>query len=317
MNHLPEMESNAKILLFGEYTVLLNSPALSIPFPVFSGQLRQAGTVPSEEQENSNKELHGLLSFLRKTASSWKSPYSIDLDAFSDDLTRHLWFDSNIPYGYGLGSSGALIAAIYKKYGIHKEAEYYLERELLWELREYLASLESFYHGKSSGLDPLVSFLNKSVLISGGQEISVVETKWDEQSGKGAMFLVDSGAAGETGPLVHNFRQQYAQRNFKEQLDNEFLPLVQEAIHQYLAFDSESLLATVKRISRFQLEHMNKMIPGSIAESWKMGLQEDLFFMKLCGSGGGGMFLGFTADLEAVVKRFPGLDPIIVHRLKF
>ncbi|MEJ2596245.1 MAG: mevalonate kinase [bacterium] len=315
MNNLPELKSNAKILLFGEYTVLLNSRALSIPFPVFSGQLRQAGTIPSKEQENSNKDLKGLLSFLRKKTSSWKEPFRIDLRAFGDDIDNHLWFDSNIPYGYGLGSSGALIAAIFRKYGLHSDANYYLQGGLLPELRDFLAALESYYHGKSSGLDPLVSFLNKPVQVSGSQEIKVVETKWTGKSLQGAIFLIDSGAGGDTGPLVQEFRQQYAQQDYKKRLDQVYLPLVQEAIHHYLDFDSAALLDTVKKISTFQLEHMQKMIPESIAESWKKGLEGDLFSMKLCGSGGGGMYLGFTSDLEAVVKSFPELVPIIVHRL--
>jgi mevalonate kinase len=32
-----------------------------------------------------------------------------------------LFFDSNIPQGYGVGSSGALVAAIFEKYSVIKK----------------------------------------------------------------------------------------------------------------------------------------------------------------------------------------------------
>ena len=37
-----------------------------------------------------------------------------------NDLKENLYFNSNIPQGYGLGSSGALIAAVYEKYAVSK-----------------------------------------------------------------------------------------------------------------------------------------------------------------------------------------------------
>ena len=49
---------SSKILLFGEYTVILNSKALAIPYQLFGGQL----SFPNDDQMNyqRNEELLGF-----------------------------------------------------------------------------------------------------------------------------------------------------------------------------------------------------------------------------------------------------------------
>jgi len=77
-----------------------------------------------------------------------------------------LYFDSSIPQGYGVGSSGALVAAIYDTYAIDKiEATETLTRDKLLRLKEIFSLMESFFHGKSSGLDPLNSYLSIPILM--------------------------------------------------------------------------------------------------------------------------------------------------------
>ena len=43
---------------------------------------------------------------------------------------------------------------------------------------------------------------------------------------------------------------------------------------------------------------MTEMIPDSLKEIWNEGLKLDSFYMKLCGSGGGGFFLVFDFENE-------------------
>ena len=38
------------------------------------------------------------------------------------------------------------------------------------------------------------------------------------------------------------------------------------------------------------------MIPNQLIDNWEEGLKSDLYYMKLCGSGGGGFFLLFDFD---------------------
>ena len=88
------------------------------------------------------------------------------------DLSKGLYFDSSIPKGYGVGSSGALVAAIYDCYALNKITVLEnLTRQKLLKLKSVFSEMESFFHGKSSGLDPLNSYLSLPILISSNNNI--------------------------------------------------------------------------------------------------------------------------------------------------
>ncbi|MBK9733664.1 MAG: hypothetical protein IPO92_01335 [Saprospiraceae bacterium] len=93
----------AKLLLFGEYTVTLGSGALSIPYTKYSGSWSYSKkTIPSRD---------GLLKLYNYLASQHHLSNEIQLEEFKNNIQKGLYFDSDIPLGYGLGSSGALVAA--------------------------------------------------------------------------------------------------------------------------------------------------------------------------------------------------------------
>ena len=90
-----------------------------------------------------------------------------DLNTLKADVNSGMYFDSSIPQGYGVGSSGALVAAIYDKYAHDKITVLEnLTREKLLKLKTIFSEMESFFHGKSSGLDPLNSYLSIPILIN-------------------------------------------------------------------------------------------------------------------------------------------------------
>jgi mevalonate kinase len=64
--------------------------------------------------------------------------------------------------------------------------------------------LESYFHGKSSGIDPLICFMNLPILIESKESVDKVSIP-KEELGKGAIFLIDSGITGETGPMIQIF----------------------------------------------------------------------------------------------------------------
>jgi len=74
-------------------------------------------------------------------------------------LNEGLAFESNIPIGFGLGSSGALSAGVYDSFCLAKA------NDNLELTKKHLAQIESYFHGSSSGTDPLVSFLQQGVYI--------------------------------------------------------------------------------------------------------------------------------------------------------
>ena len=59
-----------------------------------------------------------------------------------------MYFDSSIPQGYGVGSSGALVAAIYDQYALNKITVLEnLTKDKLVQLKTVFAAMESFFTG--------------------------------------------------------------------------------------------------------------------------------------------------------------------------
>ena len=103
----------SKILLFGEYGIIKNSKGLSIPYNFYNGALKTSSALNSVNQ-NSNESLQAFANYLKENQKS--DLVEFDLDSLLNDIENGLYFDSSIPQGYGVGSSGALVAAIYDKY---------------------------------------------------------------------------------------------------------------------------------------------------------------------------------------------------------
>ena len=55
------------------------------------------------------------------------------------------------------------------------------------------------------------------------------------------------------------------------------------------------------------------MIPKTLLSDWRYGIENDLFFLKLCGSGGGGFFLGFTENINKTKKYFKNHQIQIIY----
>ena len=109
----------SKILLFGEYSVLLSSSAIAIPFRKFTGEWAYPGYYSDEypmDAIQSSQDLKGFLTYLKQVEENHQLEYLFDIATFEKDLEYHLYFKSTIPIGYGLGSSGALTAAIFDRY---------------------------------------------------------------------------------------------------------------------------------------------------------------------------------------------------------
>ena len=147
----------AKILLFGEYGIIIGSKGLSIPFFFFGGRLR----LTEEENETTRTSNQSLCEYTKHLAGLPEDLLLLDWEAIKADLDRKLYFDSNIPQGYGVGSSGALVAAFYDRYALEKTySKDDLTPQKLTHLKNIFATMESHFHGQSSGLDPLNSYLS-------------------------------------------------------------------------------------------------------------------------------------------------------------
>ncbi|MEL0455064.1 mevalonate kinase [Flavobacteriaceae bacterium SZ-1-7] len=289
----------SKILLFGEYGIIKDSKGLSIPYSFYNGALKKGDNTSAISLE-SNESLKRFAKYIQGIDDSL---VRFDMDRLLEDVNAGMYFDSTIPQGYGVGSSGALVAAIYDKYAFDKITVLEnLTREKLLKLKSIFSAMESFFHGKSSGLDPLNSYLSIPILINSKDNIEATGIPAQQSEGKGAVFLLDSGVIGETAPMVSLFMENMKQEGFRKMLKNQFIKHTDACVDDFLKGDIKSLFKNTKRLSKVVLNHFKPMIPQEFHELWKKGIETNEYYLKLCGSGGGGYILGFTEDIEKAKK---------------
>ena len=297
----------SKILLFGEYGIIKDSKGLSIPYNFYNGALKMDEN-PNQAAVESNLNLKRFLEYLSKIDTNL---VVFDLEQLQQDINAGMYFDSSIPQGYGVGSSGALVAALYDKYAQDKITVLEnLTREKLLKLKSIFSEMESFYYGKSSGLDPLNSYLSIPILINSIDNIEATGIPSQNTNGKGAVFLLDSGIIGETAPMVGIFMEKMKQEGFRTMLKNQFIKHTDACVEDFLKGDINSLFKNTKQLSKVVLSHFKPMIPKQFHTIWKAGIESNAYYLKLCGSGGGGYILGFTEDFQAAQKA------LIDHKLE-
>lgn len=263
----------AKVLLLGEYTILNGSKALALPYHDLEGkwsfEQRDQGS-----RENSRRSLYA---FLEKSGAT-----SIDMNRLRNDLEKGIWFDSTVPQGYGLGSSGAVISAIFERYG-NPSAH-------LDDNKNSLARLEDFFHGSSSGLDPLVSYVQKPLLIHSFKEVEILPKRPNLKN----FFLLNTGKPRQTGPLVSIYQEKMKDPQFKQGCADILSKDVNLAIEAAIQDDPSKLHHHLWHISKFQWEFFPEMIPTIERGPWSRGLETGDYVLKLCGAGGGGYILGYS-----------------------
>ena len=225
-----------------------------------------------------------------------------------------MYFDSSIPQGYGVGSSGALVASIYDKYANNKITVLEnLTSDKLIKLKSIFSTMESFFHGKSSGLDPLNSYLSLPILIKSKDSLEATGIP-TQKNGKGAVFLLDSEMVGETEPMVNIFMNKMKNEGFRRMFDEDFARYSDACIDDFLRGDARSLFKNVKDLSKVVLKHFKPMIPKTFHQLWKQGIDTNEYYLKLCGSGGGGYILGFTEDFEKAKNTLQDYKLELVYR---
>lgn len=292
---------SAKILLFGEYGLLYGADALAIPFPKFSGALKIAVDKNDKTNQESQSELQQFYSTFEAANLNNRLHFPLKLDLLEKDLQEGLYFDSDIPVQYGLGSSGALCAALFENYSsFQKNENESYDKKLLQNLKDDFSLLESGFHGRSSGIDPLVSFINRPILFS-PEKIQLPEIKIPENDF--LVFLIDTKMKSSTAPLVSLFNQKMENPQFKKRFENDFLPANNAAIQSCLKGNKQELFLHLKQISAFQSEHFSEMIPESFKNFFKNSTKNNTP-VKLLGSGGGGFLLAFAKNESDLPKDF-------------
>lgn len=289
-----ETHFNSKLLLFGEYGLMYNAMALSVPFPRFSGFLDF--DMDSSHSESS-ADIQKFYSHLKSENLFQQLHFQFNLDKLGSDLENGLYFNSNIPQQYGVGSSGALVAALFSKYTVSSDSEKEPSPEIL---KADFALLESYFHGKSSGLDPLISYLNRPILIDSKKQICPIE--FDINKSGLALALIDTKKNGATGPLVQHFIDLFNLPEFELAFQKQFLPANNGCIESLLSGDKQNFFAHLEQLVKFEAYHFHRMVPANFHRVISFAHCEKVY-IKLLGSGGGGFLLAF-AETRDVLDRW-------------
>ena len=300
---MKEKKYHSKLLLFGEHTVNLGSQALAMPLQMFEANWEFS------EDKSMQFGMKKFAFFLKDLQESGDALYNIDYERFIHDLKNGLIFKSQVPTGYGAGSSGSLCAAIYDTYSIEKLVGKWNELE---QLKKIFSQMESYFHGKSSGVDPLICYLNEPLLLTSQGATTVTLPAYLNEGN--AIFLLDTGIKRKAEPLIHWFMEQSQNVDFQQLIKEKLVPANNAAIAAFLEGHWTNLMKAAHDISVFQLENLLRLVPSDFISVWEDGIESDLFKLKICGAGGGGFILGVTKNFEEtknilkdykLVKAFP------------
>ena len=286
----------SKVILFGEYSMIFDATALMIPLKRFSAQWQFPQSRNRAASLTSNQSLKRFYQYLSENETL---SCLFDLQALKKDLDEGLFLASNVPSGYGLGSSGTLVAAVYDRYALQKTEDYL-------QLKTLFGQMESHFHGSSSGIDPLQCYLGKPFKITpnGVELLSDNFLKKDIH-----ICLIDTKIKSNTKPLVNHFKAQRENPGFLNRFQAEYVPCVTSCIDAMINSNKELFFNSLKRLTKGQLEFLRPMITDNTLELFVT--EYDFHFgVKISGSGGGGYVLGFTDDVETASKLLSDFDVI-------
>ena len=274
----------SKVILFGEYSMIFDSTALMVPLKKFSAQWRFAPSLSAQGVAASNASLQHFSDYL---SSLEDIKENIDFQRLNRDIAHHLYLDSNVPSGYGLGSSGTLVAAVYDGYAKQKTDD-------LLQLKIIFGKMESYFHGSSSGIDPLQCYLGKPFKIT-PEGVELLSDDFLKKSIH--ICLIDTKIKSNTKPLVNHFKQQRENPNFLNRFQTEYTPIVSSCIGRMIEGDNELFFKSLKQLTKGQLEFLRPMITDNTLALFEADYDFH-FGVKISGSGGGGYVLGFTDDVS-------------------
>ena len=274
----------SKVILFGEYSMIFDATALMIPLKRFSAQWQfpQSRNLASSLPSNQS-----LKQFCKYLSENQKLSNLFDFQSFNKDLKEGLFLASNVPSGYGLGSSGTLVAAVYDRYAIQKNNDYL-------QLKSLFGLMESHFHGSSSGIDPLQCYLGQPFKIT-PEGVQILSDDFLKKNIH--ICLIDTKIKSNTKPLVNHFKQQRENPDFLNRFQAEYLPCVKTCIEAMISGDKELFFKSLKQLAQGQLQFLRPMITENTLDLFTTDFGFN-FGVKISGSGGGGYVLGFTDDVQ-------------------
>ena len=248
----------SKVILFGEYSMIFDATALMIPLKRFSAQWQLPLSFNRSASLPSNQSLKRFCQYLSENE---ELSNLFDFQTLRKDLDEGLFLASNVPSGYGLGSSGTLVAAVYDRYAIHKTNDYL-------QLKTLFGKMESHFHGSSSGIDPLQCYLGQPFKITpkGVELLSDDFLKKDIH-----ICLIDTKIKSNTKPLVEHFKAQRENPDFLSRFQAEYVPCVTSCINSMIKGNKELFFNSLKQLTKGQLEFLRLMITDNTLDLFTTG----------------------------------------------
>ena len=288
----------SKIILFGEYSMIFDATALMIPLRKFKAEWKMHPVMDQAGEQASNQSIRKFKEYL---TNEQELSSLFDFQRFDSDLAKGLFLDSDVPSGYGLGSSGTLTAAVYNRYANTTIDD-------MMALKRILGKMESCFHGSSSGIDPLQCYLNQPFRITAEGVTLLPE---DFMPADIHVFLVDTCIKSNTKPLVQYFKNKREDTMYLEAFQSDYVPCVKACIDQLIAGEKEMFFTSLHQLTEGQLRFLRPMITDNSIDLFLEKPDFNIGF-KISGSGGGGYVLGFTDDVERTKVFLEGYDLIWV-----
>lgn len=303
-------ETCAKVILFGEHSVVYGYSAIALPLK----NLRMRATVTGRDlagEENAGCEtsetsiplnsdsritlscldFNGKLSEVPPRFSSVRTAIHAALEfagRVGDSL--HVVTESNFPPERGLGSSAASAGAV-----IRAILDYYKIRASENEIFALTQSAERVAHGRPSGLDATATSASRPVRFSSG-EFSRMEINM-----RAWLILADSGCKGMTRVTVDALRARMDEQPdaVKNKLD-ELGAIANQAADDLALGRAADMGARMTRAHRI-LADLGVSTP-QLDKLVRAALDHGALGAKLTGGGGGGCVIAL-ADTEAAAEQ--------------
>lgn len=204
-------ESNAKIILLGEHSVVYNQPSIAIPFPA-----AKVSTVVKETSDQtviSCEFYQGLLEDMPELLESLKETIRVTLKQLNkENHPLDIRIESQIPAERGMGSSAAVSVATTR--ALFDFFNTVLTQENLLSIVDIS---EKIAHGNPSGLDALMTSSSSPYYYTKGQPFEALKLNLDA-------FLVvgDTGKTGQTKEAVTSISKKLTKTdsvNTKKRID--------------------------------------------------------------------------------------------------